>query len=111
MEIPFSPRIFNEGGDTFYEDGYILGAIDESMALGKRTVLISEWSSRIHGKGHSKRALRWLRSEGFAVIAANGVGLIEDGVGDAATAYWLHMHSLGLVDVLLDDLSIDITPR
>ncbi|MBK3780076.1 hypothetical protein G3A43_07385 [Paraburkholderia aspalathi] len=108
---PFSPRIYDEPGiGRFYEDGRVLGAVDDWLAEGVRGLTISEWSSSFPGQGHTKQALRWLRSEGFQRIVANGVGLIEDGVGDIATSYWLLMHSQGLVDVLLDDDSQDITP-
>lgn len=37
--------------------------------------------------------------------------MIDDGVGDIATYYWLHVHAKGLVDTLLDDEGTDISPR
>lgn len=109
-QIPlFSPRIYDDGG-RFYADGRVLGAVDEWDCNGVRGVTISEWSSYFPGQGHTKQALRWLRGQGFQRIVANGVGLIEAGVGDISTAYWERMHAQGLVDVLLDDDGQDITP-
>lgn len=108
----FEPRIYYEPGTgDFYEDGFVLGAVDRGEHAGGLSLVIHEWSSHQPGKGHSKRALQWLRSQGFTHIVANSVGLIEDGVGDIATAYWQHMHECGLVDVLLDDDGVDITPQ
>lgn len=106
---PFFPRIYDDGG-RFYADGRVFGAVDDWESGGVRALTISEWSSYFPGEGHTKRALRWLREQGFQRIVANGVGLIEDGVGDIATAYWQHMHAHGLVDALLDDAGKDITP-
>jgi hypothetical protein len=108
---PFSPRIYDEPGTgRIYEDGRVLGAVDDWEAEGVRGLTISEWSSSFPGEGHTMQALNWLRRQGYQRIVANGVGLIEDGVGDIATAYWQNMHSQGLVDVLLDDEGTDITP-
>ncbi|MEX3983660.1 hypothetical protein AB4Y45_32280 [Paraburkholderia sp. EG287A] len=106
---PFTPRIYDDGG-KFYADGRVFGAVDDWEANGVRGLTISEWSSYFTGEGHTKHALRWLRDQGFQRIIANGVGLIEDGVADISTAYWLHLHAQGLVDVLLDDDGWDITP-
>ena len=106
---PFTPRIYDDGG-KFYADGRVFGAVDDWEANGVRGLTISEWSSYFTGEGHTKQAQRWFREQGFQRIIANGVGLIEDGVGDTSTAYWEHMHAQGLVDVLLDDDGKDITP-
>lgn len=107
----FRPRIFTRAGDgTYYEDDRVIAAVDVHSIGGQMSITISEWASITPGRGHSETALRWLRSQGYAHITANGVGLIEDGVGAIATAYWLHMHSKGLVDTLLDDDGRDVTP-
>lgn len=89
----------------------MLGAVDQFVTDAGKGLVIHEWSSTTHGARHTTRALQWLRCQGFTHIVANSVGLIEHGVGDIATAYWMHMHSKGLVDVLLDDDGADITPR
>lgn len=107
----FAPRIYQEpmvGG--FYDDGRVFGAVDEVEFDAGRALCISEWTSRHPGLGHTRVALQWLREQGFQTITANGVGLIEDGVGDISTMYWQHMHSIGLVDILLDDNGLDVTP-
>lgn len=107
---PFLPRFIEEG--HFFEDGRMFAAVDLFEAEnGGKGIMIHEWTSRFPGQGHSEAALRWLREAGFKPICANGVGLIEDGVGDISTAYWLHMHAKGLVDVLIDDLGVEITPH
>lgn len=107
---PFSPRIYEEAGvGTLYDDGRVLGAVDEWSFDGARAITISEWSSFYPGNGHTKEALTWLRDQGFSRIVANGVGMIEDGVGDISTSYWECMFEHGLVDVLLDDEGNDIT--
>jgi hypothetical protein len=105
-EPPFTPQLFDRPGEgLFYENGRVLGAVD----LFAGGVVISEWSSLYPGKGHTKQALQWLREQGFTTIVANGVGTIDDGIGDSATAYWERMLEHGLVDVLLDDHGTDIT--
>ncbi len=107
METVFEPRIYYEQGvGEFYADGRVLGAVDTH----ENALVIHEWSSFEPGQGNTKAALKWLRSRGYRRIVANGVGLVEAGVGDIATKYWLHMHQLGLVDTLLDDEGNDITP-
>lgn len=106
----FAPRIFTEHGAEWYDDGRVFGAVDTGLFDGSRTICISEWSSNFPGNGFTTQALEWMRGQGFEHITANGVGMIEDGVGDIATAYWEHMHSLKLVDTLLDDLGADVTP-
>lgn len=88
----------------------MVGTVDTRTSLDGRIIVILEWQAEHRGQGHSVQALRWLRAQGFTRIIANGVGLVEDGVGDIATTYWMHMHELGLVDVLLDDHGQDITP-
>lgn len=98
------------GMGLVYEDGRITAAVDITEVDGKKHLAICEWTSLHRGKGYTCDALRWFRSSGFNTIAAVGVGLIEDGVGDIATAYWQHMHGKGLVDVLIDDEGVDITP-
>lgn len=100
----FKPRIFQQGGVSFYEDGRVFGAVD----ITGECFVISEWSSHFHGRGHTAEALEWIRSQGYAVIAANGVGMIEDGEGDISTYYWEHMRAKGLVDVLIDDEGVEI---
>lgn len=102
----FKPCIFQQGGVTFYEDGRVFGAVD----ITGECFVISEWSSRFHGQGHTTQALEWVRGQGYAVIAANGVGMIEDGEGDISTYYWEHMREKGLVDVLIDDEGVEIQP-
>lgn len=103
---PFKPRFYEEGGVWFYEDGRVLASVDfadiPADAGGGRALTISEWSSEHRNQGHSVAALTWLREQ-FRVITANGVGTLDDGVGDIATYYWAHMKRRGLVDVLLDD--------
>lgn len=101
----FNPRIFTSAEGEFYDDGFVLAAIDRASS----SLVIHEWSSRQPGNGNTRRALGWLRDQGYTQITANGVGLIEDGIGDIATAYWQHMLQLGLVDTLLDDEGQDIT--
>lgn len=103
----FSPRIYEEHGSTFYDDGRVHGAVDVSVHDGRRHLLISEWTSHVRDKGHSRAALQWLRPQ-FDVIAANGVGMVEGGIGDIATYYWAHMHETGLVDVLIDDEHVEL---
>lgn len=108
-EIPFTPCIREEhpGAGLEYHDGVVFGAVDVWEHEGRRGITIHEWSSDVRGKGYSRRALEWMRSQGFEIIAANGVGRLDeiDGqlVGDIATYYWAHMHALGLVDLLFDD--------
>lgn len=113
MTYPFNPRFYNlPGHGDFYEDGCVTGAVDRYDHVGQPGVVIHEWSSMAaHGRGHTTRALQWMRAQGITHITANGVGLIEDGAADISTAYWLHMHKKGLVDVLLDDAGLDITPE
>lgn len=108
LEI-FNPRfVTTPGMGSYYDDGRILAAVDFFEENGKKGIVISEWSSRFHGNGHSTKALEWLKSQGYSTIVANGVGLIEDGVGDISTTFWQHMHSKGLVDVLIDDDGTEI---
>jgi hypothetical protein len=106
----FEPSFVAEPGCGLeYRDGRMVAAVDIAVLPDGKSIVIHEWSSLFPSRGHSKQALKWLRSEGFTHITANGVGLIEDGVGDIATAYWQTMHELGLVDVLLDDEGVNIT--
>lgn len=108
----FRPRIYDEPGiGTLYDDGRVLGTVHGMIIDQKRTLVITEWTAQFLYQGHTKTALQWFRQEGFESIIASSVGLIEDGVGDAATSYWEHIHSLGLVDILLDDNGDDITPK
>ena len=103
MSAPFEPRISRAHGQTEYEDGRVYGSIEIWMAEDRAGVTIFEWSSLDMGKGHTTAALKWLRDR-FDIIVANGVGTVDDGVGDIATVYWEHMRSKGLVDTLvLDD--------
>lgn len=106
----FAPNFYEEGGVWYYEDGRVLASVDFYTQHEPKTIVISEWSSSYPGSGHTITALKWFRSQGYESIVANGVGLIEHGVGDIATAYWEHMYSKGLVDVLLDDDGLNITP-
>lgn len=108
---PFKPRIYSEKSNHFYEDGRVMASIEEFDMEGVRSIVIHEWTSKFPGEGHTKQSLQWLRDQGFQNIVANGIGLIEDGIAKEATAYWMHMHSLGLVDVLIDDESNDVTPE
>lgn len=110
-QIPvFTPAIFFEPGiGQCYEDGRMVASVDVFDAEGTKGIAIQEWSSTYPRHGHSTQALQWLRAQGFGRIVANGVGLIENGVGDIATGYWQHMYARGLVDVLLDDNGADIT--
>lgn len=87
-----------------YDDGLVYGTVDTGLTdNGLRWIRIDEWNSEAPGLGNADRALRWLR-ERFDVVAANGIGSIEDGVGDISTAYWQRQHEKGLVDELfLDD--------
>lgn len=106
----FSPRIFLEHGSLFYEDGRVSGAVDEWERDGQRGLTIHEWNSHEPGFGHTTEALRWLRDR-YEVLVANGVGEIdEDGVGDIATAYWEHMRTRGLVDILVLDDGTELPP-
>lgn len=100
----FQPRLFEDGGVWFYEDGHVFGSVDiADMPGGGRSLLISEWSCDDRNQGHTTRALQWMRSQ-FQVIGATGVGSCDDdGVWDIATNYWAHMHRKGLVDELFDD--------
>jgi hypothetical protein len=104
----FNPRFYEESGVWHYEDGGVYGAVDfGELPDGGRTLNISEWSSEFRNKGHSVRALEWLRPQ-FAIICANGVGTNEDdidgdGAWDVATHYWAHMMSKGLIDEMFDD--------
>lgn len=105
----FCPRFLDD--NRFFEDGRMFAAIDIfETEDGGKGIVIHEWSSNFPGNGYSEQALRWFRAEGFSHIAANGIGLIEDGIGDIATAYWLNMHEKGLVDTLIDDNGVEITP-
>lgn len=100
----FAPRIYADQMGSWYADGSVLGGIDTATASnGARTLVISEWTSFSKGCGNTTRALRWLRSQGFSHIVANGVGTVEDGAPDNTVRYWLHMQRKGLVDTLLDD--------
>lgn len=107
----FEPKIGPLGlsGDLFYTDGRVIGAVDLWEDAGRKGITIHEWSSHLHGRGHTVEALTWLR-ERFDVIVANGVGSVEDGVGDIATAYWEHMRSKGLADVLVLDDGSELAP-
>lgn len=109
---PFEPRFTNETAmGLYYEDGRITGAVDTyDLDDGGKQIVISEWSVKgeCRDRGCSAEALQWLRKQGYTSIVANGVGMLDeepDGswVGDIATNYWAHMHTKGLVDVLLDD--------
>lgn len=93
----------------YYDDGRVIGALNEGVLNDRHTLVISEWFSRFPGYGHTKAALSWLRTQGFNTIVANSVGLIEDSVSDISVCYWQHMQALGLVDILLDDNGEDIT--
>jgi hypothetical protein len=102
----FNPRLIDRPGEgLFYEDGRVVGAVDGAA----NALVIHEWSSYFASQGNTTAALKWLRSQGYTTIAANGVGTVDDGVGDIATAYWAHMLGRGLVDVLIDDNGEDIT--
>lgn len=102
--LGFRPLIRHDPGHgEVYEDGMVFGSVDSGLHEGVKTLTISEWSSHIPSHGNAERALRWLRDQGYGFIAANGVGTIEDGVGDVATDFWLHMAEKGLVDELIDD--------
>lgn len=106
----FTPAIFHDPGiGQCYEDGRMVASVDVFDTDGTKGIVIHEWTSTYPRHGHSTQALQWLRDQGFRRIVANGVGLIEDGVGDIATAYWQRMYAKGLVDVLLDDNGVDIT--
>lgn len=109
----FQPSIRLEpGAGEVYEDGRVFGSTDTYVTPdGRKGLVIHEWWSERKGKGCSTQALQWFRDQGYEHIVVNGVGLIEGGVGDISTAYWLHMHAKGLVDVLLDDEGADITPN
>lgn len=108
----FQPRVYEAPGvGEEYEDGRVFGAVETfTTPDGKKGIIIHEWSSSFPGHRHSAEALQWLRGQGYEHITANGVGLIEDGVGDIATYYWMHMHSKGLVNELFDDNAGNITP-
>lgn len=115
---PFEPRFTNETAmGLYYEDGRVIGAVDTyDLDEGGKQIVISEWavSGEYRDQGCSTAALKWLREQGFTSIVANGVGMLDeqpDGtwVGDIATNYWVHMHTKGLVDVLLDDEHNTIT--
>lgn len=106
----FNPRFIDKPGMGFqYEDGSVIAAVDVNDGCHGLSVAIHEWTSLVPGHGNTVRALQWMRSQGFTHIVANGVGVIEDGVGDIATCYWKHMHEKGLVDVLLDDEGNNVT--
>jgi hypothetical protein len=106
----FAPQLSQQSRTSAYDDGRVKGTIVIEQ-LGKiRHFVIYEWRSFFPGNGHSVEALRWLREQGADLITVSGVGLVEDNVNPESTAYWRHMHSLGLVDILLDDMRIDITP-
>lgn len=108
---PLSPRLYHEpGAGEFYEDGRVFGAVDTFEHAGGKAIVIHEWFSSHPSHGCSRRALAWLREQGFKHIVANGVGRTEDGIPDISTTYWQYMHAQGLVDVLLDDDGLDITP-
>lgn len=105
--IPFSPRLYEEDGVWFYEDGRMLASVDfgplpQGMGPGEG-LTISEWSCKDRGQGCSVEALEWLRTR-FTHITANGVGLVdENGAGGMVMDYWRSMRQQGLVDELLDD--------
>lgn len=103
----FSPNLSFEGDFGIYQDGRVHGVVQPFQKEDVRGLIIHEWTSEYHGRGHTLEALRWLRKQ-YDCIAANGVGLIEDGVGDISTMYWLHMRKLGLADVLIDDNGMEI---
>lgn len=108
--IPFAPRITGEAPNQFYDDNRIHGAVESGVLPDGRTFLrIDEWTSSIPGCGYSNEALLWLRARHDA-ITANGVGEVEDGVGDIATMYWVHQQEKGLVDVLLLDDGTELKP-
>jgi hypothetical protein len=111
-ESEFSPHFYWSGGNEFYEDGRVHGCVDTRDFEGAKCMTISGWSSHCTGEGNTTAALEWFRSQGFKHITANGIGMIyEDGShsGDSV-GYWLHMHSRGLVDTLLDDEGVNVTP-
>jgi len=108
----FNPSFIERPGfGAFYEDGRVTAAIDQDVHETGKMLVIHEFSSRETRMGHAREALQWIRQQGFTVIVANGVGLIESGVCDISTSFWLHMHAEGLVDILLDDLGDDVTPE
>ncbi|MHD0644919.1 hypothetical protein ACYPKM_04785 [Pseudomonas aeruginosa] len=108
IQIPvFEPRIYEKHGEIRYDDGRVTGG----LLHGSPGVLsIYEWSSFFKGKGHTVEALRWLRSQGYTTIVADGVGMIYDGEADPSVHYWEKMRSKGLVDELIDDESVKIKP-
>jgi hypothetical protein len=83
-----------------------LAAVD---VMGQ-AVIICEWTSRFKGQGFTETALKWFRSSGYTIIAAQGVGMIEDGVADESTQYWQHLQAKGLVDVLINDMGEELAP-
>lgn len=116
---PFEPRIGRYPADSpdpspFYWDGSVLGAVNEfELPDGRRGIVIHEWSSHDTGRGNTVRALKWLRPQ-FEVIAANGVGSIDEydgaAVPDPTILYWEHLRSKGLVDTLVLDSGVELPP-
>jgi hypothetical protein len=84
-----------------YHDGRVTGIVD----MGDNWAVIYEWSSSISGRGHTKDALKWLRSQGAQTIAAYNMGKHPEpsSVIEPHTRYWLKMREMNLVDHLLDD--------
>lgn len=106
---PFAPQLIDEpGAGLVYQDGVVFGAVDVTpLATGGKALAIYEWSSHDPGKGHSERALRWLREQGCVTIEAYGVGTLDlvdaQLVGDISMGYWAHMVRKGLIDTIYDD--------
>ena len=87
-----------------YVDGRMTASVAVSDDGCGRALRISTWDSRQPGNGHSRAALEWLRTRFDPIIVLGAGELDDDGVGDIATCYWLHMRASGLVDtIILDD--------
>lgn len=111
-EERFSPCIYDVTGlGTMYVDGRLTASVDVTDDAGLSVLGISTWDCGYPGNGYSLAALDWLRTR-FDRIVVYGAGEVDEaGVGDIATAYWLHMHEKGLVDVILLDDGSEITPE
>ena len=105
----FKPSLQARNDDLIYDDGRVQGVLTSHK---EGVASIHEWSSNFPGYGFSSDALFWLRMQGFDVLSANGIGELEEGVEpEGSAAYWLHQYEKGLVDELIDDNGVNVTPE
>ena len=87
-------------GDSFfdYDDGHVQAVVQAHQDNG-RGLAIYQWSSPDSGKGHSTKALEWLR-ERYEFISVHGIG---ESTEDPSARFWIEQGNKGLVDQLFFD--------